>query len=35
MSKLFKVRTRSVINTDMIVKAESEGEAKAKTAAAM
>lgn len=35
MSKYFKVRTRSVINTDMIVEAESEGEAKAKAAAAM
>ena len=35
MSKYFKVRTRSVINTDLIVEAESEGEAKAKAAAAM
>lgn len=35
MSKFFKVKTRSVINTDLIVKAESEGEAKAKAAAAM
>ena len=35
MSKFFKVRTRSVINTDLLVKAESEAEAKAKAAAAM
>ena len=35
MSKFFKVKTKSVINTDLIVKAESEGEAKAKAAAAM
>lgn len=35
MSKYFKVRTRSVLNTDLIVNAESEAEAKAKAAAAM
>ena len=35
MSKLFKVKTRSVLNTDLIVNAESEAEAKAKAAAAM
>lgn len=35
MSKYFKVRTRSVLNTDLIINAESEAEAKAKAAAAM
>ena len=35
MSKFFKVRTRSVINSDLMVSAENEAEAKAKSAAAM